>query len=343
MPVLDIREILFRGMCNMESKKDQNMFINPTSDIVIKYLLGAKGTEKALLSFINAVLEDSQFEKIISLTIKSPFNIKNFITDKATVLDINVTDKEGKQFNIEVQTGGNQVCKNRSLYYWSRLYSNQIKESEIFKALKPVVCINLLEFNLFEETEKKHTCFRLIEKDDGFTLTNHITLHFLELSKLKELQSTGKLGQWLVYFKCEGRNTAEEKKVMSELLNKNGEIRETHKRYQHFVESSEMRDLYEARVKLLRDYNQGKYDGYNSGIEQGRKEGKKEGIEQTELLEKQNILIRLLSKKFKISDKEKKSIRKLKSPELLDRALDKVLFTDKKDDIMMIVQSGEEG
>ena len=91
----------------MEHEKEyDSLFIKPTADIVVKYLIGAKGTEKALLSFINAVLEDSQSKRIEKLVIQNPFNLKNFISDKYSVLDILAEDQDGKQFNIEVQTGG---------------------------------------------------------------------------------------------------------------------------------------------------------------------------------------------------------------------------------------------
>ena len=59
----------------MENEKDSdNLFIKPTADIVVKYLLGAKGTEKALLSFINAVLEDSKSKRIEKL-VETPIDI----------------------------------------------------------------------------------------------------------------------------------------------------------------------------------------------------------------------------------------------------------------------------
>ena len=147
---------------------NETEYIKASADIVVKYLLGVPETDKALISFINAVLEDSGFEPISSVTIQNPFNIKSFIKDKVSVLDIRAKDSRGQVFNIEIQSTGESHFKNRSLYYWSRVYSAEIKESEIYSELNPVICINILNFHLFPDTDKIHTCFMLREKDERF-------------------------------------------------------------------------------------------------------------------------------------------------------------------------------
>ena len=180
-------------------------YIKASSDIVVKYLLGVPETKKALVNFINAVLENSVFQPISQVTILNPFNIKNFKNDKVSVLDIKAKDKTGKVYNIEIQSTGDSHFKNRSLYYWARLYSSEIKEAEVYKELNPVICINLLNFILFNQTEHYHTCFHLREKNEGFTLTDHQEIHFIELPKLKRHTASGQLEQWLLYLKYEGK------------------------------------------------------------------------------------------------------------------------------------------
>ena len=56
---------------------------------------------------------------------------------------------------------------------------------------------------------------------------------------------------------------------MSSLMENNSDIRETHERYEQFTKDEELRDMYEARMKLLRDYNQGLHTGFKQGIEKG--------------------------------------------------------------------------
>ncbi len=302
-------------------KKD--IFINPTSDIMIKFLLGAKGTEEALKSFINAVLEDSGARQVKSLEIKDPFNHKQFLTDKVSILDIAAEDTDGEGFNIEVQSVGNDVFRNRSLYYWSKLYSGQLKSGEYYKTLKPVTCINLLEFELFNESGAIHSCFQLREKDKGFILSRHLNLHFLELPKFNKLSASGKLDEWLLYFKCEGREEEEKKKIMSSVIESNGAIRETHQRYDLFSSDEENHRIYEARMKLLRDYNTGFHQGLEKGIEKG------------ELAKQQKVLIRQLDKKFGLPAGDKKLILSTTNFEKLDEALDEVIIAESLNQVLV--------
>ena len=50
--------------------------VYPYSDIFVRYLLGNEKNKDLLLSFINAVNEDSNFPLITDLTIKNPYNLK---------------------------------------------------------------------------------------------------------------------------------------------------------------------------------------------------------------------------------------------------------------------------
>ena len=49
--------------------KENDLYIKPSSDIFIKYLFGMDTEESRmlLLSFINAVLQDSGFEPVVSV------------------------------------------------------------------------------------------------------------------------------------------------------------------------------------------------------------------------------------------------------------------------------------
>jgi hypothetical protein len=73
------------------------MHIKASSDIFIHYLWGTEKNKDLLISFINTVLEDSEFQPIKDLQIKNPFNRKTFSFDKETVLDINAIDEQGRK------------------------------------------------------------------------------------------------------------------------------------------------------------------------------------------------------------------------------------------------------
>ncbi|MBA7523302.1 hypothetical protein ES705_15426 [subsurface metagenome] len=59
-----------------------------------------------------------------------------------------------------------------------------------------------------------------------------------------------------------------------------------------------------------------------------------QGIEKGEIIDKQNVLIKLISRKFGVSDSEKMIIRETDSPEILDTALDIILFAKSKSEVI---------
>jgi len=241
-------------------------------------------------------MNDSGFPEIVSLEIKNPFNIKTFKHDKESILDIKAVDERGRIFNIEVQTSGDNIFRNRTLYYWARLYSSQLEEGNFYSQLYPVVCINILEFNLFAQFNKDHSTFMVHEHSNPeLVLSEHLRIHFLELPKLKNLNLTRRLAHWLYFFKKEGM----EDKNMEVLLKENDNIAEAHAAYEAFSRDEKLVDAYEARMKWYRDYvlgleyakeqarkqalEEGREEGRELGREEGREEGLKKGRQQGQI------------------------------------------------------------
>ena len=74
--------------------------------------------------------------------------------------------------------------------------------------------------------------------------------------------------------------------------------------------------------------------GLEQGLEQGVTKGIAQGIEKGELIEKQNVLIKQISRKFGILDMERAAIKATENPEILDAALDIILFAETKAEVM---------
>jgi len=145
--------------------KEKEAYVKATSDIFIKYLFGmdTKESDQLVISFINAVLTDSDFPTITKVIQKNPFNYQEFADDKLSVLDIEVEDENHKLYNIEVQSSGNTHFRNRSLYYWAKLYTSQSKEGDPYYNLLPAIGINILDFTLFSELSGYHNFFVIAE------------------------------------------------------------------------------------------------------------------------------------------------------------------------------------
>jgi len=120
-----------------------------------------------------------------------------------------------------------------------------------------------------------------------------------------------------------------------EILIKDDEtIAKAHKEYEHFTNDERLRSLYESRVKWKLDYNTdieiARQEGVEKGIEKGIDEGREE--------EKKSVLIHLLSRKFGLLDNEEKFIKSIHDYEKLDRAIDGILFTESKDEILALLK-----
>jgi len=70
------------------------------------------------------------------------------------------------------------------------------------------------------------------------------------------------------------------------------------------------------------------------GREEGREEGMKEGLQQGELLNKQKVLRKQLSQKFGITEEESDIISNQENPELLDKAIDEIIFASSKEEVL---------
>ncbi|MBN2534006.1 MAG: PD-(D/E)XK nuclease family transposase, partial [Spirochaetales bacterium] len=69
------------------------IYIKPTSDFFIRYLFGSEEYKELLLSFVNSVMVSAHFPTLSSVEIKNPFNLKNIVFEKESVLDVKATDK----------------------------------------------------------------------------------------------------------------------------------------------------------------------------------------------------------------------------------------------------------
>ena len=305
----------------MEQKND---YVKATSDIFIKYMFGRDTQEsnQLVLSFINSVLGDSGFPTITKVIQKNPYNYKDFADDKESILDIKVEDENHKLYNVEMQSTGGTHYRNRALYYWSKLYASQIKESVDFKKLLPTIGINILNFILFPELPAYHNFFMIFEgKDKEYALTDHLTIHFLEIPKIKDRKISSKITGWLLYLDLEGRD----KDMVKILLESDEDLKSAHEMYKAFNEDEMLRERALAREKTKGD------NLYQQTM--AREEG--------ELKKEHAILIRLLELKYTLSEDEKKHILSVTDIKKLDAAVDAVMFAEDKESVLKLLKVGK--
>ena len=74
------------------------------------------------------------------------------------------------------------------------------------------------------------------------------------------------------------------------------------------------------------------------GIEKGLEKGIEKGIEKGTLLDKKEVLINLISKKFGVAEDDRLLIMAIEDKSKLDLVLDEILFTDSKDVLLDILR-----
>ena len=96
----------------------------PKMDIIFQAIFGEVGSENITKDFLEKILK-RKIEKI-SLD-KNPILRRELKDDKLGVLDI-ITELDGKEkCNIEMQLIDKNNIIERMLYYWSKMYTRQIK------------------------------------------------------------------------------------------------------------------------------------------------------------------------------------------------------------------------
>lgn len=277
--------------------------VYPYSDFFVRYLLGDQENIDLLLSFINAVHESSGFELIKSVIIKNPFNLKEHQYGKESILDIKAVDEKDVHYNIEIQVTGNELYANRSLYYWAKSYSSQLKQGEEYNLLNPVACINLINFTLIKDNNDIHSCFLLKEKNKNeLILSDHFAIHFLELPKfVKTKNFRSSLEHWLAFFKYEGQ----EEDIMKYVIKSNPHIAKAHDKYTAFTMNDEAMEKYEAHLKWKSQYKTDLAYAKQEGKVEGKAEGKAEvQIENALAMKKDGVPIDKISRYTSLSIEE---------------------------------------
>ncbi len=243
------------------------VLLPPKMDFVFKRIFGNENHPNILISFLNAVLNPS--DPIKSVELKDTTIEKSHLEDKYSRLDVKATTNKGEHINIEIQLKDEKNMIKRSLYYWSKLYESQLESSEKYQKLSRTICINLLDFNLFNH-DRFHTVYRLKECETHEELTDVMELHFIELRKMKDIQHIdevkSKLEAWLYFI------NHPESELVEELEKIEIEIKEAKAELIRLSGNKKERERYEKRRESLFNKLSALDSAREEGIEQGLKQ-----------------------------------------------------------------------
>lgn len=235
--------------------------LDPKIDFIFKNIFGAEKNKKILISFLNSVLKNPS--PIKTVEIKNTDKEKAFIEDKFSRLDIKAETSNNEIINIEIQLKNEYNMIKRSLYYWSKLYEEQLGEGEDYSELKRTICINILNFK-YLKNDRFHNKYRLKEVETNEELTDVEEIHFIEIPKLNEnCDEKDLLVAWTEFLK-----DPESERVRSLEMTVE-EIREAKNELIKISNNKEQRELYEMRAKILKDKVSALNEAERKGIEKG--------------------------------------------------------------------------
>ena len=249
--------------------------LSPKLDVVFQALFGEVGNESITKGFLETILE----RKIDSIDLsRNPILRREFKEEKLGVLDIIAKLDKDEICNIELQIVDKKNIIERILYYWSRLYSRQIKSGEDYKILQKAIVILITDFKIenLEELDY-HSRWKIMEDKQGkkIILTQKLEIDIIELPKIigKEKEQDNLL-DWLYFLE----NPKSER--VTEKMKENENLKEAVKKLDNLSEDEKMQRIADLRQKAIMDEKAIYEKGLEVGIEKGIMEGsQKEKIE----------------------------------------------------------------
>ena len=282
------------------------------NDYAFKKVFGVEENKDVLQDLLECIL-DIPPEDSAGLELLDKEFHKEFLSEKLGILDIKLRLNNGTFVDIEIQNVWYFDFPERTLYYWSKMYNEGIKQGQDYTKLPKCITINLIGKG-FNKNKRLHNKYLVLEKDTKEPLVSKLEIHILNLEKarlLKEGQykdyKAKRLLNWLKFIETDEREVREVLEQESPMMRKANTT----------IELMEMspRDkwLYESRMKYEHDKASCISEGYRQGIEQGIQQGFADGAHQNKLETARNLTemgfaVEVIAKATGLSIEEIKSL-----------------------------------
>jgi predicted transposase/invertase (TIGR01784 family) len=312
--------------------------IDPRVDIAFKKIFGVEENKDLLMSLINSIVsEEDQVSEVILLNPYNQQNFKHTeesssvarrmsgelaepiligeqkripkydnanaevskVYDKLSILDIIASSESGKQYNIEIQISDEESYQKRALYYWGKLYTDQLQKAQRYSSLSKTIGIHILNFVCFNDLEEYHNKFHVVESEGGSRYFRDFEIHTVELGKFENEESKelsdfiasirSALDMWVAFLT---RNEIFDRNNLPPELN-DASLKKALSVLDIMNFTSDERESYEENIKWLRMEAEAlqahgtkvREEALQEGREKGREEGREEGkIEMAKLM-----------------------------------------------------------
>lgn len=246
----------------MTSLLNQPDLLDQQNDLVFKVLL--QRHELLLGSMLEAVLA----EPIAEFTVLNPEIPGDLPGHKSIIVDILVRLADGRRVNVEMQVNSRPELRPRLAYYVARNLSDQLVRGDNYALVCPSILVVWLVEPLFRDIEQFHSIFELRERSTHVAFGPELTMHLLQLSKLKSGAAT-RAAQHSKYAELEGL-------------------------WGRFFTAKTRLDFVQLRAQHPIMSQAGLQQGREQGLQQGLADGREQGLEEGQA----TMLLRLLELKF---------------------------------------------
>jgi predicted transposase/invertase (TIGR01784 family) len=221
--------------------------IDPKIDCVFKALLGSEDNRALLIHFLNAMLGETLPSPVTDVVILNPYNEREFLDDKLSIVDVKARDERGRLYQIEIQLLAYRDLPARILYAWTDLYSQQLHSGQDYSALQPTFSIWLLAEDLLPD-EPAYLHRYWLRDDRGRALVDHGGIWLVELNKFHAEQVETEQHRWLKFLNEGERLDADD---LPSWMQTN-EMRQAMSTLKAFSEKERAYHAYQARQNFLR-------------------------------------------------------------------------------------------
>jgi len=286
---------------------ERNIDKTPKSDIIFKILFGDQKHPRLLIHLLNSIIRDPH--PITDVEIKQTELTPEFVGQRGVRLDILAKASDGQLINVEIQKYNEHNMVQRSLFHCAKIFSGQAVISEKYENLKRTICINIMNFKLFDD-------LRYWRKDwfsDSETherLTDLLEIHFLELPKIRKIPAESPMLFWMEFINDPFSDKIKNMYAIEEIYS------EAKLAYEKTIADPEVRELLRIREKadmdykdaMARKYDEGEKSGIEKGIEKGRAEERAkahaEKIEMAKKMLSDGLDVKLVAKYAGVSVEE---------------------------------------
>ena len=248
-------------------------YLDLTIDYVFKRVFGYAGSEVITNRLLSLITEQEINDLVLDW---DPILERDLIDDKVGILDIKARVGLEMVCDIEMQVVDQNNIIERILYYWSKMYSEELKRGSGYLNLKKTIVILFADFEIkqFKEIEKYITQWNIREKDYlNCVLTDLLEIYIIELPKFNmdgsNLGASPELNTWIKFIKNPEVITMADEKNDKALKNAKDILTKiSNDEHERRLADLRQKYIWDQQAIAAKGYDNGLKDGIEQGIEQ---------------------------------------------------------------------------